>query len=263
MRVLLLGNSNDAGEWFEGGRKRHEIVRDRLAELYGQPVEVITKSLWPNEDLPKVAEGWIRKYEPDVVYLTIVSFWFQYRSVPLRVRRLLGPFGNWVSDAGFRVAESSRWAYNPVFRGIRGALQAIIGGDTHFTPDEVVGRISEVIRRGLRHESTVFAIQGADGRTAYSKSRRGRARDEARRLRVDRAMRAFCAEHHVSYENPKVPVWSTDPTLAKNRVGDGLHANAQWHERSAELIVETIKHALEAAGHTPLEQVAAGEAGAD
>lgn len=249
MRVLLLGNSNDAGEWFEGGRKRHEIVRDRLAELYGEPVEVITKSIWPNKELPVVAEGWIRKYEADVVYLTIVAFWFQYRSVPLRVRRLLGPFGQSVGDAGFRVAESSRWAYNPVFRGIRGGLQAIVGGDAHFSTDQVVERISEVIRRGLRSEDCVFAIQGADGRTAYSKSRRGKASDEARRLRVDRAMRAFCAEHHVFYENPQTPVWATDPALAKNRVGDGLHANAQWHERSAELIVETIRRALEAAGH--------------
>lgn len=263
MRVLLLGNSNDAGEWFEGGRKRHEIVRDRLAELYGEPVEVITKPLWPNEDLPNVAEGWIRTYEPDVVYLTIVSFWFQYRSVPLRVRRLLGPFGNWVSDAGFRVAESSRWAYNPVFRGIRGALQSVIGGDPHFTTDEVVERVSDVIRRGLRHESTVFAVQGADGRTAYSKSRRGQARDEARRLLVDQRMRTFCAEHHVFYENPHIPVWATDPALAKNRVGDGLHANAQWHERSAELIVGTIKQALDAEGRAAPERVPEGEGVAD
>ena len=29
VRVLLLGNSNDSGQWFEGGRKRHEFVQDR------------------------------------------------------------------------------------------------------------------------------------------------------------------------------------------------------------------------------------------
>ncbi len=37
VNFLLLGNSNDAGQWFEDGKKRHEIVAERLAEEFGEP----------------------------------------------------------------------------------------------------------------------------------------------------------------------------------------------------------------------------------
>ena len=251
VRVLLLGNSNDSGQWFEGGRKRHEIVQDRMSEIYGEPVEVISRNVWPREGIADTVEGWIARYDPDVVYLTMLAYWFQYKSVPLRVKRLFGRFGERAGEAGFRLAESPRWAYNRVFRAVRGVLQASIGGDAPFTEDEVVTRVSEVIARGIRHEGVVFAIQGADGRTAYSKSKRGRRKDEAKRLRVHRAMQEFCEAHHVTYENSEIPAWASDPELAKNRVGDGLHANAQWHAHSAELIARTIQHALQDAGHDP------------
>ena len=256
MRVLLLGNSNDGGEWFEGGRKRHEIVRDRLADSYGEPVEVTAKTVWPNEEMARVVEGWIEKYEPDVIYLTLASYWFQYDSVPLRVRRLLRGLGPGVAKAGFRVAESPRWGHNALFRGLRRALQSTIGGDRHFTPEQVVERASEVIRGTIRREGIVLAIQGADGRTDYARSARGRRANEKRRLQVHRAMQAVCAQHHVTYENSETPLWASTPELAGNRVGDGLHANARWHEYSAGLISLTIEHALEAAGHPPRQEVA-------
>ena len=251
MKVLLLGNSNDGGSWIGEGRKRHEIVAEQLEQLIGQPVEVVTKSIWPNPGLARVVDSWVEQHEPDVVYLTMLAYWFQYRSVPLRVRRLLGPLGPGVSDAGFRFAESPRWAHNAVFRTIRRSLQRTVGGDTHFTPEEVVDRVTEVIRVLLRHEGLVVAIQGADGRTDYAFSRRGRKRNEQRRIYVDRHMREWCREHHVTYENSESAVFAIDPVLAKNRVGDGLHANAQWHEHSAGLITRTIEHALRDSGVLP------------
>ena len=249
MRGLLLGNSNDSCEWFEGAKDRHEIVLDRPGAIYDEDGEVIARSIWPRADLADTVDGWIARYDPDVIYLTMLAYWFQYRSVPLRAKRLLGRFGEGAGNAGFRIAESPRWAYNPVFRTARSGLQATIGGDPHFTTGQVVERLSEVIRRAARHEGVVLAIQGADGRTAYSRSKRGRRKDEERRLEVQRAMRDFCAAQHIWYENSETPAWATDPELARNRVGDGLHANARWHAHSAELIVGTIRNALEDAGH--------------
>src|SRR3990172_1215267 len=220
MRVLLLGNSQDTGEWFEGGRKRHEIVGDLLGQAFAEPVEVIPKSIWPDAGLADVVDRWVVKHQPDVVYMTIAAFWFQYPSVPLRVRRLLGPFGSWVSDKGFRVAESPRWAYNPVFRGARGLLQMTIGGDTHFTPEEVADRITDVIRVLLSHEGIIIAVRGPDGRTNYAHSRRGAAKNERRRLKVDAALQRFCTERHVTYDQTATPLWASDIDLGGNRVGE-------------------------------------------
>ena len=59
VRILLLGNSNDTGTWFEGGRKRHEILRERLAAEFGEPMEVIVKALWPNERVAELLGGWL------------------------------------------------------------------------------------------------------------------------------------------------------------------------------------------------------------
>ena len=123
------------------------------------------------------------------------------------------------------------------------------GGGYFVSLDTMDGCATEVIRRAARHEGVVLAIQGADGRTAYSRSKRGRRKDEERRLEVQRAMRDFCAAQHIWYENSETPAWATDPELARNRVGDGLHANARWHAHSAELIVGTIRNALNDAGH--------------
>lgn len=251
MKVLLLGNSNDSGTWMDG-KKRHEIVRDILAERYSEPVEVVPKGIWPRAGVDEAVGRWIDKYDPDVIYLTMASYWFMYKSVPLRVKRVMGRLGEKAGDAGFRVAESPRWAHNAAFRAARGALQSTIGGDSHFTADEVVSRTQDVVRRCISREGVALAIQGADGRTAYSRTKRGRANDEAKRQWVHAKMKAFCAEHHVVYENSEAPLWSTDPTLAKNRVGDGLHANAEWHRHSAELIAATIQRGLEAAGRLPL-----------
>jgi hypothetical protein len=156
-----------------------------------------------------------------------------------------------VSDKGFRVAESPRWAYNPVFRGARGLLQMTIGGDTHFTPEEVADRITDVIRVLLSHEGIIIAVRGPDGRTNYAHSRRGAAKNERRRLKVDAALHRFCTERHVTYDQTATPLWASDIDLAGNRVGDGLHANARWHERAAELIAETITRALMESGRTP------------
>jgi len=248
VRVLLLGNSNDTGNWIASGPQRHEIVRDLLAEATGEPVEVTPRGVWPTDGITRAVEGWIEKSNPDVIYLTMASFWFNYPSVPLRARRVLRRLGPSVSDAGFRAAGSPRWGHNFAFRALRGALQRTVGGDTHFTPEEVVARITEVITMALRHEGVVLAIQGADGRTRYSHSRRSDRRQEARRQFVHRQMKDFCERHHVTYENSEIPLWKLDAELRKNRVGDGLHANEAWHQHSAQLIFNTIAHALADAG---------------
>ena len=248
MRVLLLGTSNDDGQWFEGGRKRHEILRDLLAEKYGEPVEVLIKAIWPNPGLENVVEGWIEKLQPDVVYMTTNGYWFMYRSVPLRVRRILGPFGKFISDAGFRAAGSPRWSHNAAFRTGRRMLQRSLGGDTHFTADEVADRMCAVIQRLSQAEGILLAIQGCDGRTNYATSKRGIKANERKRLQVDAAMRAFCRERHIHYENTDHAVFRTDRVFAENRVGDGMHANQTAHAHGAEIVFANIDRAIAAQG---------------
>jgi hypothetical protein len=250
MRVLLLGASNDTGDWFEGGRKRHEIVRDRLAAEYGEPVEVINRSMWPRGDMASTVENWMGRYEPDVVYLSVQSYWFSYESVPLRVQRLLGKFGPWFGNAGFRFAESPRWAYNPVFRGVRRALRATIGGDPHFTTGQVIERVSDCIRVVIKHEGVVMVVKGPHSRSNYATRPGSAARKERQRMAVHTALEELCRQLHVTYNGSDEPVYDQE-TFRGKRVGDGLHFNAKLHELTAEPMLAAIQQGLAAANEIP------------
>ena len=85
MKVLLLGDSQDLGAWFDGGQKRHEIVQERLAQDFGEPVDIAVKSFWPNERMPALLDRWITETAKDLVYINVTAFPFSYESLPLRL----------------------------------------------------------------------------------------------------------------------------------------------------------------------------------
>ena len=250
MHILLIGTSADAREWFKGGKLRHEIVAERLEAELGEPVTMTVKSLWPDERVTRVLATWIEKEQPDVIYMAGAAFWFCYRSVPLRMRRLLGPFGARFATAGFRFADSSRWAHNAIFRTIRGGLQVTIGGDTHFTPEEVIERMSECVRIALRHEGAALIVKGPQGRTNYARSRRGREANERKRRQVNGALAALCAQLHVTYEGTDRSVFD-DEEFRGNRIGDGIHGDATYHANTADLLYRSIRKGIEDADRWP------------
>lgn len=251
MHLLFLGNSNDAGTWFEGGKKRHELVAERLQAEFGEPVEVTVKTLWPSAELPGIVAGWVQKTQPDLIYIDTASFWFLYRSVPLRVQRLLGKAGPKVGQAGFKVANSKRWSHNVLFRKVRGALQLTIGGDSHFTADEVQERISECIRIAVRAENAVVAVKGPHGKFNRARTKRGFLKDEKKRLRVHHAWQTLCDQLHVTYEGRIDPaLYETD--YRATTVGDGLHSDATRHALDSESLFQTLRAALIKAGHVPV-----------
>ena len=250
MNILLLGTSSDAGTWFEGGRKRHEIAAERLEADFGEPVSVTVKSIWPTEKLPGLVAGWVEEYQPDAIHIRVPAFWFLHRSVPLRAQRLLGRFGLAIGQTGFRMAASRRWGHNRVFRGGRYVLQSTIGGDTNFTVDEVIERISECVRIAVRREGTAVCVKGPHGKSKYATTKRGVERDEQKRLRVHRSLELLCAQLHLPYDGSQEHVYQK--AIYKNtKIGDGVHGNAQRHEFEAESLYRTLRHALESAGHEP------------
>ena len=253
VRVLLLGSSDDTGQWFQGGKKKHEIAQDRLEAELGEPVEFIVKGIWPTPDLPGIVAGWVEKYEPDVVYLNTGSYWFLYRSVPLRMKRLLGRVGGEsVGDAGFRFADSKRWAHNAVFRSIRRVLQETIGGDTHFTTQEVIDRMTECTRIAVRREGAVVVVKGPHGKARYASNPRRFRRDEAERLKLHVALEELCDQLHITYDGVGAEAVRHLPAYGRGTTaGDGLHANAVRHDYEAEGLYAGIRRGLEAAGRVP------------
>ena len=246
MKVLLLGNSQDTGEWFDGGKKRHEIVAERLEQEFGQPVEFVLRSFWPTDRMPELVERWVTEASPDMVYVNVTAFPFAYESLPLRAKRIFGRLGPAVGDAGMRLADSKRWSHNFAFRKMRRFGQATFGGDTHFTPEEVVERTARSVRAALRHEGVFLVVEGPLGRGEPELTRRERNRKEARRQIVHRALKALCAELSVMYLGSDDPLPAERQHVQGQTVGDGTHGNAAWHSRLADDMFENMREALEA-----------------
>ena len=235
MKVLILGNSNDTGAWVKQEEKRHIAIGEQLAAEFGGPVEVIAKNAWPNERMLSFVTRWLEETQPDLVFLNVTAYPFCYESTPLKVRRILKRVGGEAAgDAGMRIAQSKRWAHNALFRTVRKLAQATIGGDTHFTPSEIIARQAEVIRLTLRREGTVIAVKGPLGRSRPGLTRRERSRHERKRQQVHTALSELCAHLHVPYYGADEPFWKTRPVGRDKKVGDGLHSNAAGHQMLSE-----------------------------
>lgn len=167
---------------------------------------------------------WVERYRPDVVFLMVINFWFQYESVPLRLERFGGRAGKKLGEVGFGAAANRAVAHNRAFRIFRKTAQRIIGGDTHFTSREVIENVSECIRTVLRYEGTVLVVRGSGGHVNQAVTKRGIARHEAERRHMNRELAAYCRGLHVRFDAADKPQWKE---LPKNIfVGDGLHYNA-------------------------------------
>ncbi len=230
MKLLVLGNSNDTGAWVDPSARRHVQLGERLASEFGMPVEVVAKSTWPNDRMVPYVERVLDEVEPDMVFLNITTFPFAYESTPLRVKRVLRRVGGEpVGDAGMRLAGSKRWSHNAVFRTLRKLGKATVGGDTHFTTDEVVDRYGELIRLLARREGMAISVKGPFGRGRPGITKRERERHEARRQRVHVPLQALCRQLHVPYTGSDAPYWQVQPRPKGLTVGDGTHANEAGH----------------------------------
>ncbi|MBI2767328.1 MAG: hypothetical protein HYX53_15635 [Chloroflexi bacterium] len=256
MKLLLLGNSNDMGDWTDGAPRRNDILRERLAEALGEPVEIVARSLWPTPRMPQVLKRWVDDTEPDMVYINVTSFTFSYESLPLRFRRIFGRLGPAAGEAGKRFAESKRWSHNAIFRTLRSWGQATIGGDTNFTCEQVIASVSEAIRVVYRKEHTVLMVKGPFGRSKTGITRREHLRKEKKRLQVHLALESLCAQLRVRYIGRETPEWREMSRPRELQAGDGLHLNAKGHAYMADELFDSIH----AAWTAHLEETAAAPA---
>jgi hypothetical protein len=250
VRILVLGSSNDTGSYVLPHERKHVLAGERLSRELGEPVEFIVKGIWPTEDLSERIRVWVAETEPDLVYLNTGSYWFLYRSVPLRVRRLFRPFrSERLSEAGARVAATPRGRHNRMVRPLRKALHEIIGGDTHFTTEQVIDRISESIRVLARSEGTVLVVKGPHGKKRHSTRERDFRRDERERLKFHNALETLCSQLHVTYDGVgdggvrHLPAYQRGTTTE-----DEVHANAGRHVYEADVLYDGIRRGLTEAG---------------
>jgi hypothetical protein len=236
MKVLRLGNSNDINVNVPDELKSPAVANATLAAACGEPVELVTRLLWPSEQIPGVVEKWLREYEPDLVLVVMNSFWFTYESVPAKLKRLLGPAGPPVSRAGTRLGEVQILARNAAWQAARRQLIRTVGGDPHFTPEQIVERMEAVLRVVLAHEHIGVALRAPmtslDMRIGGGAAQRGGERFRE----VHRLMEDICARLHVPY-------WGIDEPDATELQSDSIHATAETHRRRGQIEGELLVRA--------------------
>ena len=60
MKVLRLGNSNDTTASVPEELKSPAVANAILAAASGEPVELVTRMMWPSEQIPGLVEKWLR-----------------------------------------------------------------------------------------------------------------------------------------------------------------------------------------------------------
>lgn len=156
-------------------------------------------AVWPTPALPGLVDRWIEQYHPDIVYLHVVPYWYVFESVPVRVERRFGSPGKKLAGAGVRAA-GGRLAGTLPLRALRTIGLRTIGGEAHFTPEQVIEVVESCIRRIVAREDVVLAVVGSTGRRCAGYGWGGVGRDRGRRATVHQAISGLCSQLHVPYQ---------------------------------------------------------------
>lgn len=216
MKILRLTTSNDLVH--QGSGSRVEWVGKLAEERLGEPVEIVCKVVWPDARLPVAAEKWMAQEQPDIVWMFLQSFWFEYLSVPKKLSRKFGRVGKAASDMGFKAADRPRIANNAAFRAGRRLLQQTVGGDPHFTTAHMYETVERIARLTLRDEGRQFVVWGPFSYQNFSVTKGQERMVEEWRSGLVQRVRALSEELHFTFESPAQPFWRTQPAL-------GLHAD--------------------------------------
>ena len=194
--ILRLTHSADFDDAVPEDQRGTAVAQRTFSELTGLQATTIAKDAWPSPDLPGIVGRWLERHQPDIVFLGVRQFPFTYESVPLKVERKLRFGGREIARAGLVAAP--RFDRYRAFQLLRRGAQRAIGGETHFTPDEVIQVMKDVVRCVLAKESTVLTVCGpASWFAMYEEGARRRAQPKL--AYVDGELTRFCDKLGVHY----------------------------------------------------------------
>lgn len=245
VKILRFGTSQDAIDVPPEMRLDYMLARGIEAEI-GEPVEMVMRRAWPTPRLASDLKQWMEEEEPDMVLMYVIEYWFTYNSVPLKLRRRFGRPGKALGQAGLNMAKKPRLAHNRVFQTGRKLATRIIGGETYYTPDQVIESLTACIKEAIRHESVIVHVTGPTGFVDLGDySKKASAEFERRRLYVQDRIGEVCDQYHVRFRRYDRQVRLTGE--APNPGKDGLHVEADalksWIPDTVAELVATIREA--------------------
>lgn len=243
MRVLRLGNSDDTYGTVEAASRAAGIAGRLLEEACGEPVETLTRVIWPAPELPDLIAEWACRHEPDIVMFTATGFWVAYPSAPLKLQRSGSAMGRRLGKLGEKAGANQGLSRNPVARGVRAAVTSAVGGAYYFEPEAVIELAEACFRRILRSERLLLGVRGGSP-LRFPAAMGGEA--EARRLRLNDGIAGVCAGLRIPFRG--FPPEAEVAYLRDLAAGDGVHPGAAGHAIAGaiegDLLVATYRQGL-------------------
>lgn len=232
LTILRLTSSDDFNERIPPKLRSAAVAESAFTALTGEPARTVVRRIWPTPGLPALLEKWMAEHQPDVVILRAASYWVTFESVPLRLRRWLGPLGGPLAAAGDRASRHPWLATNPAFHAGRRLLLRTIGGDTTFTVPGTLDVLDACLRRILAHEGVTLVVRGPQNAVTADPSPKSIARAERRRQQLHAGLRALCERRHLAYLGFDRPV----ATMGESGLfdADRLHSSEDLHRLRGE-----------------------------
>ncbi|MFN0095198.1 MAG: SGNH/GDSL hydrolase family protein [Dehalococcoidia bacterium] len=232
MRLLRLSNSDDLNTRVPPEFRAGNIIKALLEHDLREPVDVETRLLWPGEKCPGLVEGWVREFEPDMVYLRMGSYWITWESVPRMVAGRFGGLGDQIASVGKKSARTPWLAENPLYRGFRHLAVLTVGGETPFTVDGALAVLDETYRRIVAAQEDVALVVRAPNSPLNSSGTKAGARRSAKRhAAFEAGAKGLAKKYRADWmPMPAQLMKHGDPAYF---VGDGIHKNEAGHRDMA------------------------------
>ena len=228
-RILWLSNSEDVSPDVPEDKRSWRLAAGLVEAAIGDEIEIVPRVIWPDPRLPEIVDGWMDRYEPDLVLFKVNAYWYLYKSVPLRIRRRFKRIGRPIASGGERAAAIPWFTKTRAFHWSRSALLKTVGGDTQFPPEHVAALTEECVKRILRDEGRrVIVNTTLDHWTSNPKPQ----------AQVHRRLKAFCESVHCGYLGADIENDPPPPNLYSG--GDRLHTNEEGHRWQSERLAAAL-----------------------
>jgi hypothetical protein len=228
-RILWLSNSEDVSPEIPEEKRSWRLAAGMVQTAINEEIEIVPRVIWPDPKLADIIDGWMVRYEPDLVLFKVNAYWYLYKSVPLRIRRRFKRLGGRIAAGGERVGRIPWFTKTRAFHWSRAILLRTVGGDTQFPPEHVAALTEECVKRILRDEGRrVIVNTTLDHWTSNPKPQ----------AQVHRRLKAFCESVHCGYLGADIEHDPPPPDLYST--GDRLHTDEAGHRWQSEKLAAAL-----------------------
>lgn len=243
LRISVLGNSDTSGMLLNAGEQSWpSLLRERLSESLDEDVVVDSWRWAPfNPDAVPRALSLIDAAEPDIVVVTLASFWCTVGTVRAGIDRRFGKragrlYGR--AEGAFRQRFEQHGPPGTAANGLgRRTARRILGASTYMSLDAFIAVYSDLIRELSQRENLQVLVCGDHH---FNARLRRRVRAIAPAIEgIEAAIRPLVRERKLDWGDVEEAI-SVGGRREEMISFDGVHMTPEAHERVAQALLPVL-----------------------